>query len=47
MRIPGKAASLREAHPPAPPPEEWLGMKVCAFTEVVPPAGERGFLRSG
>lgn len=42
MRIPGKAAFLREA-----PPEEWLEMKVCAFTEVVPPAGERGFLRSG
>ncbi len=42
MRIPGEAASLREA-----PPEEWLGMKVCAFTEVVPPAGERGFLRNG
>ena len=47
MRIPGKAASLREAAFPGPPPEEWLGMKVCVFTEVVPPAGERGFLRSG
>ena len=38
---PGEAASLREAPPPGPPPEEWLGVGLCVPSEVSVAHGRR------